>query len=90
MSDDLFPGFDSHWIDTEAGRIFARAGGDGPPVVLVHGFPQTHAMWHRIAPDLAAEREPVHDRHENVGQQDIRPLAADLIERLAAVRGQSN
>jgi haloacetate dehalogenase len=55
---DLFPGFGSHWIDTEAGRIFARSGGSGPPVVLLHGFPQTHAMWHRIAPALA-ERHTV-------------------------------
>jgi haloacetate dehalogenase len=53
MIDDLFPAFASHWIDTEAGRIFARAKGDGPPVVLLHGFPQTHVMWHRIAPALA-------------------------------------
>jgi haloacetate dehalogenase len=53
MSDDLFPGFSSHWIDTEAGRIFARVKGDGPPLVLLHGFPQTHAMWHRVAPALA-------------------------------------
>lgn len=53
MSDDLFPGFASHWIDTEAGRIFARSGGSGPPVMLLHGFPETHACWHRIAPRLA-------------------------------------
>ncbi len=53
MSDDLFPGFSSHWIDTEAGRIFARVKGDGPPLVLLHGFPQTHVMWHRVAPTLA-------------------------------------
>jgi haloacetate dehalogenase len=56
MSDpaaDLFPGFDSHWIDTEAGRIFARSKGNGPPLVLLHGFPQTHACFHRIAPALA-------------------------------------
>ena len=53
MTDDLFPGFAAHWIDTEAGRIFARAGGSGPPVVMLHGFPQTHACWHRIAPALA-------------------------------------
>ncbi|WP_210497318.1 alpha/beta fold hydrolase [Microvirga antarctica] len=53
MSDDLFPGFDSHWIDAEAGRIFARSKGEGPPLVLLHGFPQTHVMWHRIAPALA-------------------------------------
>jgi haloacetate dehalogenase len=53
MTDDLFPGFTAHWIDTEVGRIFVRAGGGGPPVVLLHGFPQTHACWHRIAPTLA-------------------------------------
>lgn len=53
MTDDLFPGFEPHWIDTEAGRIFARAGGGGPPLVMVHGFPQTHAQWHRLAPTLA-------------------------------------
>jgi haloacetate dehalogenase len=53
MPDDLFPGFASHWLDTQAGRIFARVGGSGPPVVLLHGFPQTHAAFHRIAPALA-------------------------------------
>ncbi len=53
MSDDLFPGFEAHWISTEHGRIFARSKGDGPPLVLLHGFPQTHAMWHRLAPALA-------------------------------------
>ncbi len=49
----LFPGFEAKWLEGEEGRIFARVGGSGPPVVLVHGFPQTHAMWHRIAPQLA-------------------------------------
>ena len=53
MADDLFPGFESHWIDTEVGRAFARSKGDGPPLVLLHGFPQTHVMWHRLAPTLA-------------------------------------
>ncbi|ACA20338.1 alpha/beta hydrolase fold [Methylobacterium sp. 4-46] len=55
MPADLFPGFDSHWIDLPDGRFFARAGGpaEGPPVLLLHGFPQTHACWHRVAPALA-------------------------------------
>ena len=39
---DLFPDFESHWIDTAVGRIFARTGGDGPPLLLLHGYPQTH------------------------------------------------
>jgi len=50
---DLFPGFSSHRLDTEIGRAFVRKGGEGPPVLLLHGFPQTHVCWHRIAPELA-------------------------------------
>ena len=50
---DLFPGFGSHAVSTSAGRVFARIGGSGPPLVLVHGFPETGAMWHRVAPKLA-------------------------------------
>jgi haloacetate dehalogenase len=50
---DLFPGFASEWIDTRSGRVFARVGGKGPPLLLLHGFPQTHVMWHRVAPELA-------------------------------------
>ena len=50
---EFFPGFASRYIGTEAGRIFARIGGEGPPLVLVHGFPETGVMWHRIAPVLA-------------------------------------
>lgn len=50
---ELFPGFASHHIETGAGPIFARSGGNGPPVVLVHGFPQTHAEWHLVATRLA-------------------------------------
>ena len=55
MSDlaDLFPGYASHWIDTSAGKMFARSGGDGPPLLLVHGYAQTNVMWHRVAPALA-------------------------------------
>jgi haloacetate dehalogenase len=52
-SADLFPGFESHWIAAPAGKIFARTGGQGEPLVLIHGFPQTHVMWHRVAPRLA-------------------------------------
>ncbi len=50
---DLFPGFASHWIDTSAGKIFARAGGAGPPLLLLHGYAQTNVMWHAVAPALS-------------------------------------
>ena len=55
MSDlaDLVPGFGSHWIPAPEGKIFARSGGKGEPLILIHGFPQTHVMWHRVAPGLA-------------------------------------
>lgn len=52
---DLFPGFQSHWIDVDMGRIFARSGGSGPPLLLLHGFPQTHVCWHKVAPNLAEQ-----------------------------------
>lgn len=54
MTDELFPDFESHWIDTSAGRIFARSKGDGEPLVLLHGFPQTHVMWHHMAGALVS------------------------------------
>lgn len=50
---NLFPDFSSHSIAGEAGTLFARMGGSGPPLLLLHGFPQTHATWHRLAPKLA-------------------------------------
>jgi haloacetate dehalogenase len=53
MSDALFPGFESHWVASPAGKTFARSKGAGAPLILIHGFPQTHAMWHRIAGKLA-------------------------------------
>ncbi|MCK1737345.1 alpha/beta hydrolase [Bradyrhizobium sp. 138] len=55
MSDlaDLYPGFAAEWIDTSFGRIFVRVGGNGPPLLLLHGFSETHVMWHQVAPQLA-------------------------------------
>ncbi|MBE7200058.1 MAG: alpha/beta hydrolase [Parafilimonas terrae] len=51
--EDLFPGFQSRTVPTEAGRIFARFGGSGPPLALLHGFPETMAMWHTLAAPLS-------------------------------------
>ena len=52
---DLFPGYASEWINTKSGRIFARVGGKGPPLLLLHGFSSTHVMWHRVAPHAMCE-----------------------------------
>ena len=49
----LFPGFREERVSTRETEIHAVVGGQGPPVLLLHGYPQTHACWHRIAPALA-------------------------------------
>ena len=54
MSDtDFFPGFTTHRIRTSGTEVRCVVGGDGPPLLLLHGYPQTHVMWHRVAPSLA-------------------------------------
>ncbi len=49
----MFEGFTETDIETEGAVIRAVHGGSGPPVLLLHGYPQTHVMWHKIAPGLA-------------------------------------
>ena len=51
----MFEAFESEEIDTGETTIFARLSGSGPPVLLLHGFPQTHAMWRGVAPRLARD-----------------------------------
>lgn len=50
--DDLFPGFRLLDVQTSEPRIRVRTGGQGPPLLLLHGYPQTHALWHKVAPLL--------------------------------------
>ncbi|TDC32770.1 alpha/beta hydrolase [Micromonospora sp. 15K316] len=54
----MFPGFSLEHVDVGPVRLRVRHGGSGPPVVLLHGHPRTHATWHRVAP-LLAERHTV-------------------------------
>jgi haloacetate dehalogenase len=49
----FFDGFEERTFATPEGDIFYRIAGNGPPLVLLHGYPQTSAMWHAIAPVLA-------------------------------------
>ena len=49
----FFPGFTLETITVGDGPIRLRRGGSGPPLLLLHGNPQTHAMWHAVAPKLA-------------------------------------
>ena len=49
----MFEGFTQHKVTTTGADINFRSAGNGPPLLLLHGYPQTHVLWHRIAPDLA-------------------------------------
>lgn len=61
----LFPGFGIRTVDVGEGiRIAAMVGGSGPPLLLLHGHPQTRSIWHRVAPALA--------RHRTVVAADLR------------------
>lgn len=51
----MFEGFEQHQIETSETTINLVKGGEGPPLLLLHGYPQTHTMWHKIAPRLAEE-----------------------------------
>ncbi|SEL08512.1 haloacetate dehalogenase [Variovorax sp. YR750] len=60
----FFPGFAVHDVLLGDAVIHAEVGGSGPPLLLLHGYPQTHVAWHRIAPTLA--------RHFTVVAPDLR------------------
>jgi haloacetate dehalogenase len=49
----LFPGFTVEEVTVKDGPVRLRRGGSGPPLLLLHGNPQTHLMWHAVASELA-------------------------------------
>ena len=51
----MFEGFEQQQIETSGATINLVTKGDGPPLLLLHGYRQTHVMWHHIAPRLAGE-----------------------------------
>jgi haloacetate dehalogenase len=51
----MFEGFELSTIDAGEAEIRVRSGGSGPPLLLLHGYPQTHVMWHLVAPRLAED-----------------------------------
>ena len=58
MASALYAGFDTREIATSRGAVHAMVGGAGPPILLLHGYPQSLLMWHAVAP-LLAERHTV-------------------------------
>ncbi len=53
VAPSFFDGFQERTYDGPDGPVFYRIKGDGPPLLLIHGYPQTSAMWHAVAPKLA-------------------------------------
>ena len=49
----MFPNFERRQLEVQGATINLVQGGNGPPLLLLHGYPQTHALWHKIAPRLA-------------------------------------
>jgi haloacetate dehalogenase len=95
---ELFPGFATRDLEGRGARVRARVGGAGPPVLLLHGYPQTHAMWHRVAPRLAerftvvaADLRGYGDSGKPPGAPDDhaayskRAMAADVADAMASL-----
>src|SRR5688572_27571544 len=55
----FFPGFKSFTVQTSGAMIHGVVGGSGPPILLLHGAPQSHISWRLVAPKLAATRTVV-------------------------------
>ena len=93
----MFEGFTPFEIDAGGVVIRGVKGGDGPPLLLLHGFPQTHVMWHHIAPALAERFTVVAPDLRGYGDSDkpesdathaaysFRAMAADQVAVMKAL-----
>ncbi|GAA4264026.1 alpha/beta fold hydrolase [Dactylosporangium darangshiense] len=73
----MFDRFEEFDISTAGASIHGRRGGDGPPVLLLHGIPETHLMWHRVAPHLAERYTVVATDLRGYGDSGKPPSTAD-------------
>jgi haloacetate dehalogenase len=74
---DLFPYTHEHRMESGGAEIFARIGGSGPPLLLLHGYPQTHSMWHKVAPELMRSYSCVMADLRGYGFSSCPPNSAD-------------
>jgi haloacetate dehalogenase len=88
----VFADFDEFTLEVSATTIHGRRGGSGPPLLLLHGIPQTHLMWRSVAPVLAREftvvvtdlrgygASGVCSSDDDHGRYAMRELAVDQVE----------
>lgn len=74
---DFFDDFTPQQLAVSDGTLRLRRGGDGPPLLLLHGNPQTHAMWHAVAPGLARRFHVVCPDLRGYGGSFKPPASAD-------------
>lgn len=73
----MFEGFETHDVQHEGVRLRVRRAGSGPPMLMLHGHPQTHAMWHRVAPTLARRHTVLLMDLRGRGDSSRPPASAD-------------
>jgi haloacetate dehalogenase len=77
MERGMFIGFESRLVELQQTRIFARTAGSGPPLLLLHGFPETHLMWRDLAPVLAEQFTVVCADLRGYGESGTPPSTPD-------------
>lgn len=73
----MFHGFGLHHLDVGDVTLRVRIGGSGPPLLLLHGHPQTHMMWHRVAPRLSDQFRIVIPDLRGYGESSKPPTSDD-------------
>src|ERR1700754_2581639 len=73
----MFDGFDVFDASTSTTTIHGVRGGSGPPLLLLHGIPETHLMWHKVAPRLAEHYTVVATDLRGYGDSGKPPSTAD-------------
>lgn len=75
----MFDSFETRLVNLESTTIFMRIAGSGPPLLLLHGFPETHMMWRDIAPVLARQFTVVCADLRGYGQSGTPPSEPDHV-----------
>ncbi|HYY77101.1 MAG TPA: alpha/beta hydrolase [Gaiellaceae bacterium] len=73
----MFSGFALERVDAGEAELRVRHGGSGPPLLLLHGHPQTHVMWHLVAPRLVEHFTVVAPDLRGYGESSKPPTAPD-------------